>query len=78
MQTLLNRLIPFVLAGMLIVALAFGMVLLAYIFMIGALVGLSLYLVNVIRQKFFAPKKRVTKPRPKSGRVIDSSDWKEL
>jgi hypothetical protein len=78
MQTLLNRLIPFVLAGMLIVALAFGMVLLAYIFMIGALVGLSLYLVNVIRQKFFPPKNRVIKPKPKSGRVIDSNDWKEL
>lgn len=78
MQSLLNRLIPFILAGILIAALAFGMVLLAYLFVIGALVGLSLYLINVIRQKFFAPKKKAAKPKPRPGRVIDSNDWKEL
>lgn len=78
MKHFLNQLIPFVLAGIAIVAFAFGIILLAYLFLFGALVGFALFLFAWIRQKFFAPK-TVIKPTPKkTGRTIDSNDWRKL
>lgn len=76
MQRFINRLIPFFLAGIAIVAFAFGIFLLAYLFMLGALVGLGLFIISWLRQKFFPPKKIIIKKR--KGRIIDSDDWKEL
>ncbi|HTM63897.1 MAG TPA: hypothetical protein VL360_05290 [Gammaproteobacteria bacterium] len=72
----LNRIIPFLIAGMILVMLAFGMVLLAYIFLIGTVVGIALFAVSWIRERFFA---RTPKPpAQKQGRVIDSDDWRKL
>lgn len=76
---LLNRLTPFIAAGVFIVALVFGMVLLAYLFVFGAILGVAMYLINLIRDKFFS-KKPEKQPAPKqpSGRIIDSNDWHKL
>lgn len=79
MRSVLNKILPFIFAGFAIVALAFGIMLLAYLFFFGALVGLILYLAALIRQKFFAPKGQLRKTnRPQSGRIIDTDDWRKL
>ena len=78
MQRFLNRLVPFLLIGIALVAFAFGIILLAYLFLIGALVGLILFFIAWLRAKFF-PKKTLSKPRSmKQGRTIDSDDWNKL
>jgi hypothetical protein len=77
MQRLINQLIPFLLLGIAIVAFAFGIVLLAYLFFFGAIIGAILFLFNWIKAKFFPSKTLKSKPM-KSGRIIDSDDWKEL
>lgn len=79
MKKFINQLVPFILVGIAVVAFAFGIMLLAYLFLIGACVGLLLFTIAWIRQKFF-PKKTmvVTKHKKRSGRIIDSNDWKEL
>ena len=78
MQRLINRIIPFLLLGVAIVAFAFGIFLLAYLFLLGAIVGLVLFIITFIREKFF-PSKELAKKSPKnaSGRIIDSNDWKK-
>lgn len=78
MAQFLSRLIPFLLAGMALVAIAFGMLLLFYLFAIGAIVGLCLFLIVWVKNKLFPPS---TLPKPtttKKGRTIDSDDWKHL
>lgn len=77
MRRFFSQLIPFIFIGVALVALAFGIFVLAYLFFIGAIVGFILFLLTWLRQKFFAPK-TVVKTRPKTGRTIDSKDWKEL
>lgn len=77
MRRFLSQLVPFILIGVALVALAFGIVILAYLFFIGAIVGFFLFLLSWLRQKFFPSKKRNLPPL-KGGRIIDSNDWKEL
>ena len=77
MKRFLQQLIPFIILGIVIVALVFGMMLLAYLFLFGAILGLILYAILWIRDKFFSSKKPVKQKKP-SGRIIDSNDWKKL
>jgi hypothetical protein len=74
MQKLLNQLMPFLLIGIAIVAFAFGIILLAYLFLFGAILGFILFITAWIRNKFF-PSKKSIKP---SGRVIDSDEWRKM
>ncbi len=78
MQKLLSQLAPFVLMGIAIVAFAFGIILLAYLFLFGALIGLILFVISWIKHKFFSTKTTVTKHQAKEGRIIDSDDWRKL
>lgn len=78
MQRFLNQLIPFLLAGIAIVAFAFGIMLLAYLFLFGAILGFILFIAAWIKQKFFPPKTIIKPTSKKSGRTIDSDDWKKL
>lgn len=78
MQKLINSLMPFLLAGIAIVAFAFGVMLLAYLFLFGALIGISLFVINWLRNKFYPPKTIKPHDSTKTGRIIDSKDWKEL
>jgi len=73
MRQIYNRIIPFIMIGIALVAFAFGIFLLAYLFFFGAIVGLALFIVSWLRSKFFPPKNLT--PTKKSGRVIDSDDW---
>lgn len=66
-QPLINRIAPFILLGIAIVAFVLGMVLLAYILIFGALVGMALFVISWIKTKFFQPKK----PVKRIGRTID-------
>lgn len=77
MQRFIRRLTPFIMLGIIIVFFAFGLVILAYLFMIGAIVGLILFLISWLRIKFF-PTKTPVKRKKKSGRIIDSDDWRIL
>lgn len=73
---LLNRLIPFVIAGIMLAIFAFGLILLAYLFLIGTVLGIILFAINWIRARFVKTTKK--KPLKPSGRVIDSDDWRKL
>jgi len=75
MQKLLNRILPFVLLGIAIAAFAFGIVLLAYLFLFGAFVGIILFGINWLRDKF-TPRKKP--PSKRTGLTIDSDDWRVL
>ncbi len=77
MKQLLNRILPFIFVGIAMVALAFGIMLLAYLFFFGALIGFILYIFFWIKEKFF-PNKTLTKTTKKSGRIIDSDDWRKM
>lgn len=77
MQRFLNQLIPFLMLGVALVAFAFGIIILAYLFFFGAIIGMILFLITWIRQKFFKPKTEI-KQKNKPGRIIDSDDWKKL
>lgn len=79
MQQFLRQLLPFFFIGVAVVAFAFGIILLAYLFLFGAFIGFILFAISWIRNKFFTPKSQL-KPaaKPKSGRIIDSDDWKNL
>lgn len=77
MQKLIQSIVPFIILGVAIVAFAFGVFLLSYLLLFGALVGLVLFIITWIRDKFFSPKMS-KKHIKKSSRIIDSDDWKEL
>ena len=81
MPNILERIIPFVLAGIALVAFAFGLILLAYLFLIGAAVGLVLFIVTWIRQQILLRKIKNQEQllkKKKTGRIIDSDDYKSL
>ena len=75
MRKLINRFIPFVLIGIAFVAFVFGIMLLSYLFLIGAIVGFILFMIHWIREKFFTSKKS---PSRQKGRTIDSDEWRKL
>lgn len=76
MRRILNQIIPFIFLGIALVALSFSLMILFYLFLFGAVVGVVLFAINWIREKFFPPKN--IDANKKSGRVIDSDDWKKL
>lgn len=79
MQPWWNRILPFFLVGFSVVALVFGLVLLTYLFLFAAVVGLSLYIIKRVR-RYFGGQTTPLKPKttPKQGRTFDSDDWKRL
>lgn len=77
MRQFIKQLVPFLLIGVAIVAFAFGIMLLAYLFLLGAIVGLTLFMIAWIKDKF-SRKKKLPQKRPPSGRVIDSDEWKKM
>jgi len=77
MKRFFKQFIPFIIIGIVIVALAFGILLLSYLLLFGVMMGLILFFINWVRNKFFPPKKPII-VKKKSGRIIDSDDWKKL
>lgn len=68
------KLVPFLLLGVAIVAFAFGLMLLTYLLFFGAIVGLFLFAINLIKQKFFTSREIARKEDKKTHRVIDHKD----
>ncbi|HLB41327.1 MAG TPA: hypothetical protein VJN02_00495 [Gammaproteobacteria bacterium] len=68
----MKQLVPFIFIGIAIVAFIFGIMLLAYLFFFGAIIGLILFIVTWIRQKFFPTKTSIQ--IIKKGRIIDSDE----
>lgn len=77
MQRFLAQLLPFIVMGMIIVLVALGLMLLAYLLIFGAIIGFVIYAVRWIRDRYFAPR-TIRKRARKSGRIIDSDEWKKL
>jgi len=72
MRNFIAKLIPFILLGIAIVAFGFGLVLLTYLLFFGAIIGLIMFFIAWIKERFF-PSKHLIKPRHtiKRGRTID-------
>ncbi|MDR3490485.1 MAG: hypothetical protein P4M12_00415 [Gammaproteobacteria bacterium] len=73
MQNFLARFMPFLILGLMIVILIAGLVLLSYLLIFGALIGVVLFSAAWLKNKLF-PSKDITTNPPKSGRTIDHDD----
>lgn len=75
MRKLLDRFVPFIFLGIVIVALVAGLVLFSYLLIFGAIVGMVLFAMTWIRDRFF-PKKDMTVHRkpPRQGQTYDHDD----
>jgi uncharacterized membrane protein len=72
MRELFAKVIPFLVLGIMLVVFVIGLIFVSYVLLFGALVGLVLYVVAWVRDKFF-PTKEITQP-PKSGRTIEHDE----
>lgn len=76
MSNIFTKLMPFLMACIALVAFAFGLILLTYLFVFGALIGVTLYAISWVRRRFF-PSSHIVKSSdetPKKGRIIDHDD----
>jgi hypothetical protein len=70
---------PFIMLGIGITALAFGIVIIAYLLFFGAIVGFTIFAIKWLQTKLFGAKIPPANNQTKQqGRIIDSNDWKEL
>lgn len=76
MQTLFSRIIPFIICGIIIVALIAGLVLLSYLLVLGAFVGLILFMLAWFKNKIFPPTTIVVTKPPKDGKTFDHNEFK--
>ena len=74
MKRIINQILPIILLAIAITAFALGILLFAYLFLFAAFIGLILFIISWIREKIAPPKPA----NPKTGRIIDSDDWKKL
>jgi hypothetical protein len=72
MKSLYAKIMPFIMLGIGLVALFFGLMLLAYLFVFGAILGLILFVVSWVKMNYFAPKKST--PPVCRGRTIDHEE----
>lgn len=72
MNNLLARLVPFLFLGMILVIFVIGIIFLSYLLILGAIVGLALFVVAWLKEKFFPVKDLQKQERkPRKGRTID-------
>lgn len=74
MQKLINGIVPFIVLGIIIVIFVFGIILLSYLLIFGALVGLVLFLIAWVKEKFFPSKHMTTTKNKKPGITIEHDD----
>lgn len=72
MRALLARLLPFFYLGIVIVIFVAGIILFSYLLVLGAVVGLVLFFIAWLREKF-SPSRQIVKPqqKPPVGRTFD-------
>jgi uncharacterized membrane protein SpoIIM required for sporulation len=75
MKSITQKIVPFIFLGVMLVILTFGIILLSYVLILGAIVGFVLYVVARIKEKFF-PSKHIIKTdnSNKSGRTFEHDD----
>lgn len=80
MQQLIRFIVLLALVAAAILFFLLGIVVFTYLFIIGFAVGLGVYIVAIVKQKWAASKKPLNsnKSQKTTGRIIDSDDWKEL
>lgn len=78
MQRIVEKIAPFIFIGIALVAFGFGLIILAYLFLIGAVVGLILFMVNWIREQVLKKKQGQISKDSRTGRTIDSDDFKSM
>ncbi len=74
MQSFLSRIVPFFFLGIMIVLLVAGMIVLSYLLIFGALVGLVLFAFAWIKDRFFNKKSGLSTTKRRQGRTIDHRD----
>lgn len=72
MKELYAKIMPFIMLGIGLVALFFGLMLLAYLFVFGAILGLLLFLVVWVKATFF-PSRKISVPT-RRGRTYDHDE----
>ena len=78
MKKLLSQILPFIVLGIALIAFAFGIMLLVYLFIFGALAGLVLFIISWIRHNFFHTQRPRNTSIHKPGKIIDTDEWKKL
>lgn len=75
MKSILAKIWPFIAFGIIIFILAIGFVILSYVLIFGAFIGLLLFAIQWLREKL-SPKKPPKTPKnvEQKGRVIDHDD----
>ena len=68
------RLMPFIAIGVVLVMLVVGIILLSYLLVFGAMIGLALFAAAWLRDKLFPSKDLSVKEKP--GRTIEHDDQK--
>lgn len=72
MQTIFGRLMPFIFIGIMLVLFVVGLVIISYLLIFGAIVGLCLFVIAWIREKLIKKNHYPTKvKKDSSGRTID-------
>lgn len=78
MKNIASKILPFLFIGIMLVVLVVGFILLSWLLIWGAIVGMVLFLIAWIKEKLF-PSRHLTRtenPRTKTGRIIDHDDEK--
>lgn len=70
---MMGRFISFIFLGIMIVILVLGIIFLSYLLILGAIVGVILFLIVWIKEQLFS-KKKALQPRKKSSHTIDHDD----
>ncbi len=75
MKSITQKIVPFIFLGIMLVILVFGIIILSYVLILGAIVGFVLYIIARIKEKFF-PSKHLTKTgfSKKPGRTFEHDD----
>ena len=72
MKNLYAKIMPFIMLGIALVAIFYGLILLAYLFVFGAIVGSILFVIAWVKATYFSSR---SIPIPKrTGRTIDHDE----
>lgn len=74
MQKIIATMITFLVLGMTLVAFAFGLIILFYLVLFGAIAGLVLFVALWIRERFFMGRRHDLKKSDKMGRTINHDE----
>lgn len=74
MKNSLHKLTPFIIFGIMIFIFIAGLVILSYILIFGALIGLVLFVAQWLRDKLISRKSNLPTKTERKGRIIDHDE----